>query len=98
VKFNCDVGTYTPTTVVDSATVGCSDVGLQGRPINGGATCGTGNALVSFYPVHGSGGSLPTDFTAICASDTPDSLSSLTSISLTCCVFDDSYAGSYSGN
>jgi hypothetical protein len=46
--------------------------------------------LASFYPVH-SEGSLPTEWTATCATDATDCKPTLESITLTCCVFDDGY-------
>jgi hypothetical protein len=49
--------------------------------------------LESFYPITGSGGSLPDSYFASCYGDH----ACLESVTLTCCVFDDDYTGSYVG-
>jgi hypothetical protein len=70
--------------------VSCSDVKLSGRPISGGATCAHRSFLSSFYPVHSEGGSLPSQWVATCDTDEANCTPSVTSVTLTCCVFDES--------
>jgi hypothetical protein len=78
---------------VESATLSCSDVGLSGRPISGGASCKKPGSLASFYPVAGAGGSLPTQYYALCDDETGGK-ACLVSVTLTCCVFDEEdYSG-----
>jgi hypothetical protein len=81
---------------VESATISCSDVGLSGRPISGGASCKRPASLASFYPVAGQGGSLPSQYFALCEDENSEK-ATLVSITLTCCVFDDDYVKTYSG-
>jgi hypothetical protein len=52
--------------------------------------------LASFYPVIGEGGSLPDQYYALCV-DEAGGHACLVSVTLTCCVFDDGYTGSYTG-
>jgi hypothetical protein len=108
-RLHCETATYTPKDKVASATAQCSDVSLNGKAINGGATCAKGY-LASFYPTENQGDDLPCEWTATCAiadsygSGSGSGKSSnwgkkeyaqVGSITLTCCEFDQSSASSY---